>query len=151
MTVSLHNNQKMACFLSRVGLYIIQQQDHASMPIFYIELLKLFFIVSFSIGAWTCINLILNRRSDSYIRSALIIYVLVLLISPINAYINLLQLETSNFLTLLSQKLSWVYGPLLMILIDRLLLKKINGNYIIWHFLPFLFFYPGASTSTLLD
>jgi AraC-like DNA-binding protein len=110
------------------------------MPIFYIELLKFFFIVSFSLGVWTCINLILNRRSDSYIRGALITYVLVLLIPPINAYINLLQLETGNLLTLLSQKLSWVYGPLLMILIDRLLLKKINNTYIIWHFLPFLFF-----------
>lgn len=110
------------------------------MPIFYIELFKIFYIVSFSLGIWTCINLLLTRRSDSNIRSALITYVLVLLVTPINAYINLIQLEPVHFLTLLSQKLSWLYGPLLMILIDKLLLKKLNYTYLIWHFLPFLFF-----------
>lgn len=110
------------------------------MPVFYIELFKFFFIASFSLGVCTCINLILNRRSDSYIRGALIIYVVVLLVTPINAYINLLKLEPVNFLTLLNQRLSWLYGPLMMILMDSLLLKKINKSHLAWHFLPFLFF-----------
>src|SRR5690606_22454533 len=110
------------------------------MPIFYIELFKFIFIASFSLGAWTCINLLLNRRTDSPIRRALIAYVLVLLVTPINAYISLIHLDAIYFLTLLNQKLSWIYGPLLMILIDRLVLKKINNRNLVWHFLPFIFF-----------
>ncbi len=111
------------------------------MSIFYIELFKFLFIASFSLGIWTCINLIINRRSDSYIRGTLITYVLALLITPINAYIHLIHSEPIYFLTILSQKLSWLYGPLLMILINRLLLKKINHKHLAWNFIPFLFFY----------
>lgn len=110
------------------------------MPTFYIELFKFVFIVSFSLGAWTCINLLINRRTDYYIRRALITYVLVLMIAPINAYVNLIHSGEIYFLSLLSQKLTWIYGPLLMILIDRLLLKRINSRNLMWHFLPFIFF-----------
>lgn len=110
------------------------------MPTFYIELFKFFFIVSFSLGIWTCINLMVNRRSDPYIRGTLIIYVMVLLVTPLNAYLHLLELESIDFLTVLSQRLSWLYGPLMMILIDSLLLKKTNNGYLAWHFLPFIFF-----------
>lgn len=110
------------------------------MSIFYIELFKFLFIASFSLGIWTCINLIINRRSDSYIRVALITYVLALLIIPINAYTYLINSEPIYFLTILSQKLSWLYGPLLMVLINRLLLKKINHKHLALNFIPFLFF-----------
>jgi AraC-like DNA-binding protein len=107
------------------------------MSILYIELFKFLFIASFSLGAWTCINLMINKRGDRYIRRALIFYVFVLMIIPVNAYINLLHSEAFHFLTLLSQKLSLLYGPLLMILVDRLLLKNTNFKYLCWHFLPF--------------
>jgi AraC-like DNA-binding protein len=110
------------------------------MPTFYIELFKFVFIASFSLGAWTCINLLINRRADYYIRRALIVYVLVLMVAPINAYIYLINAEEIYFLNLVSQKLSWIYGPLLMILVDRLVLKKINHRNLVWHFVPFIFF-----------
>ena len=110
------------------------------MSIFYIELFKFFFIVSFSLGVWTCINLMLHRRNDPYMRNTLIIYLLVLLVTPINAYLNLIQMEPIYWLSVLNQKLSWLYGPLLMILMNQLLLKKINNAHLAWHFLPFVFF-----------
>lgn len=108
---------------------------------FYSEFFKFLYIFSFSLGVWTCLNLIVIRRSDPYIRGVLIAYIVLLLSIPINAYLNLIQEEPVHFLTRISQKLSWIYGPLLAIVVNRIFLKQINNRYVALHFVPFLFFF----------
>lgn len=108
---------------------------------FYSELFKFLYIFSFSLGVWTCVNLIVIRRSDPYIRGVLIAYIVLLLSSPINAYLNLIQAEPFHVLTRIGQKLSWIYGPLLVVVVDRIFLKPVNHRYLALHFLPFLLFF----------
>jgi AraC-like DNA-binding protein len=113
---------------------------------FQIEAFKFLYIFSFSLGVWTSSNLIVKRRNDPYIRGALIVYILLLLGAPLNAYFNLIQSQPIDILAIVGQKLSWIYGPLLAIVVNRLLLKKVNIGYLPLHFLPFVFF----STSQFL-
>jgi AraC-like DNA-binding protein len=110
------------------------------MPSLAIEILKIFFIFAFSLGLWTCINLIVTRRNDPYIRNALIIYIALLLCAPINAYLNLIHAEPSALLSAIGQTLSWIYGPLLVLLVNRLLFKKIDPLYFALNLIPFAFF-----------
>ncbi|HEY6528880.1 MAG TPA: hypothetical protein VIZ65_09310 [Cellvibrionaceae bacterium] len=106
----------------------------------FIEAFKFFFIFSFSLGLWTVINLIVTRRNDPYVRGALIIYIFLLLNAPINAYFSLIRAEPIGFLVAIGQNISWIYGPLLAILINRLLLIKTHTFNRTLNFIPFVLF-----------
>lgn len=110
------------------------------MSYFQIESFKFLFVFSFALGIWTALNLILMRRGDPYIRAVLIFYIVLLLGAPINTYFNLVLAQPINILTALGHKLSWIYGPLLALVVQRLLLHKISFAKLLLQFLPFIYF-----------
>ncbi|RYY03534.1 MAG: AraC family transcriptional regulator [Gammaproteobacteria bacterium] len=91
-----------------------------------IELLKVWFIFSFSLGCWTCINLLVSRRGDKRVKYTILSLILLLLVPPLNAYVNLISPEPIHWLLILSQKLTWVYGPVMVVLIRHILLRPIS-------------------------
>jgi len=91
-----------------------------------IELLKVWFIFSFSLGCWTCINLLVSRRGDKRVKYTILSLILLLLVPPLNAYVNLISPEPIHWLLILSQKLTWVYGPVMVALIRHILLRPIS-------------------------
>lgn len=103
-----------------------------------VELLKVWFIFSFSLGCWTCLNLLISRRSDRQVKYTILSFILLLLTPPLNAYIHLVSTQPIHWIMLVSQKLTWCYGPIMVALIRHISLKSTNRlNYII-HALPFL-------------
>ncbi len=91
-----------------------------------IELLKAWFLFSFSLGCWTCINLLASRRGDKPVKYTILVFILLLLVPPLNAYINFVSAQPVHWLVILSQKLTWLYGPVMIALIHHILLKSIS-------------------------
>ncbi|RYY74055.1 MAG: AraC family transcriptional regulator [Gammaproteobacteria bacterium] len=91
-----------------------------------IEVLKFWFIFSFSLGCWTCVNLIVSRRGDKRVKYTLLSLIFLLLAPPFNAYVNLVSDESVRWLTVASQKLTWAYGPVMVAIIQHILLKPIS-------------------------
>lgn len=103
-----------------------------------IELLKVWFIFSFSLGCWTCLNLLISRRGDRKIKHTILCFIILLLAPPLNAYINLVNLQPIHWLVILSQKLTWCYGPIMVALIRHILLRPINRLSYAIQALPFV-------------
>jgi AraC-like DNA-binding protein len=101
------------------------------------ELLKAFFIFSFSLGCWTCLNLLMSQRGEQTIKRSILIFVSLLLIPPLNAYISLISAQPLGWLDLLSQKLTWCYGPVLLMLLQQVNLQTIRPGHYAAQFLPF--------------
>lgn len=101
------------------------------------ELLKAWFIFSFSLGCWTCLNLLLSQRGDKAVKRTILAFVMLLLVPPLNAYINLISPQPVAWLHTLSQKLTWCYGPLLLTLIHQVNLRSVNPWQYGLQFLPF--------------
>jgi AraC-like DNA-binding protein len=103
-----------------------------------IELLKAWFIFSFSLGCWTCLNLLVSRRGDRRVKYTILSFILLLLAPPLNAYIHLINTQPIHWILVLSQKLTWCYGPIMVALIRHISLKPTSRlNYIV-QALPFL-------------
>lgn len=111
------------------------------------ELLKIWFIFSFSLGFWTCINLLVSRRGDKRVKHTILCLIILLLVPPLNAYIHLTNGESVRWLNLLSQKLTWAYGPVMVAIIQHILLKPISRLGFSVQSLPLLLF----SMHDLLD
>lgn len=90
------------------------------------ELLKAWFIFSFSLGCWTCLNLILSQRGDKAVKHTILSFVVLLLVPPLNAYLTLISTEPVAWLHMLSQKLTWCYGPILLMLVYQVNLQAIK-------------------------
>lgn len=106
-----------------------------------IEILKVWFIFSFSLGCWTCLNLSISRRGDRKVKNAILCFIILLLAPPLNAYINLVTTQPVDWLVVLSQKLTWCYGPIMVALIQHILLRPISRMSYFIQALPFLLSY----------
>ncbi len=102
------------------------------------ELLKVWFIFSFSLGCWTCFNLLISKRGDKRIKYSILGFIILLLVPPLNAYINLANNEPIGWLLILSQKLTWCYGPILVALIKHILLRPFSRSIYAVQFIPFV-------------
>lgn len=101
------------------------------------ELLKAWFLLSFSLGSWTCLNLLATRRGDKNIKHIILCLIVLLLIPPLNAYINLISDKPIQWFLTLSQRLTWCYGPILIALIRHAMLRP-QESFQQWiQFLPF--------------
>lgn len=105
-----------------------------------IELLKVWFIFSFSLGCWTCLNLLISRRGDRTVKNTVLVFIILLLAPPLNTYIGLVSTQPIYWLTILSQKLTWCYGPIMVAIIQHILLRPINRIVYTAQFLPFALF-----------
>ncbi len=105
-----------------------------------IELLKVWFIFSFSLGCWTCLNLLLSRRGDRTVKNTILVFIILLLAPPLNAYINLVSTQPIDWLEILRQKLTWCYGPIMLAIVQHILLRPINRIIFTTQFFPFVFF-----------
>jgi AraC-like DNA-binding protein len=103
-----------------------------------IELLKVWFIFSFSLGCWTCLNLLISRRGDRKIKHVILSFIILLLAPPLNAYIGLVSTQPIHWLVILSQKLTWCYGPIMVALIRHILLRPVSRISFIIQALPFI-------------
>jgi len=103
-----------------------------------IELLKVWFIFSFSLGCWTCLNLLISRRGDRKIKHVILSFIILLLAPPLNAYINLVSPQPIHWLVILSQKLTWCYGPIMVALIRHILLRPVSRLSLFIQALPFV-------------
>ena len=101
------------------------------------ELLKFWFIFSFSLGCWTCLNLLISKKGDKRIKYSILGFIILLLVPPLNAYIILVNKESISWLLILSQKLTWCYGPTMAALIRHILLRPFNRAIYAVQFLPF--------------
>ena len=101
------------------------------------ELLKVWFIFSFSLGCWTCLNLIISRRGDKRVKRTILAFIVLLLVPPLNAYINLVTPGDVGWLLVLSQKLTWCYGPIMVALISHILLRAPGKLNYLLHAVPF--------------
>jgi AraC-like DNA-binding protein len=104
-----------------------------------VELLKAWFIFSFSLGCWTCLNLLISRRGDRHVKYTILSFILLLLTPPLNAYILLVSTQPIHWITVTSQKLTWCYGPILVALIRHISLKPTSRLSYLIQALPFLF------------
>ncbi len=102
------------------------------------ELMKAFFMFSFSLGVWTCLNLALSRRGDRLAKLLLIFYISALMMVPLHGYANLNWTVPPAWIQTLSQNLTWLYGPLAYLLTRTILLKPASKKYILFHLGPFL-------------
>lgn len=103
------------------------------------ELLKVWFIFSFSLGCWTCLNLLISNRGDRKVKNAILLFIILLLAPPLNAYLNLVSPQPIHFLVILSQKLTWCYGPIMVALIQHILLRPASRFGYSIQALPFIF------------
>ncbi|NTS78742.1 helix-turn-helix domain-containing protein [Catenovulum sp. SM1970] len=103
-----------------------------------IEILKAWYLSTFSLAIWTCINLIVNKRGDKAITITISLFVSLLSIPALNGYIYFSQGDTLPILGQLSQNLTLAYGPLLFLVSQFLLLKPVKLTSASLHFLPFV-------------
>lgn len=104
----------------------------------HIELIKAWFIFSFSMGCWTCLNLRLSKRGDSQVKNVILAFIILLLAPPINAYLSLVNTQSIDWLATLASKLTWCYGPIMVALIRHILLRPLSRFSYAVQALPFL-------------
>ena len=99
------------------------------------EFLKALYLVSISAGVFTFLNLLVCK-GERRIHTTLLIFVSLLLVSPLNAYLQLVVDSPPSWLTIISQNLTWAYGPLLLLTVQFTLLKEPSKAIIALHLLP---------------
>lgn len=104
-----------------------------------VEVLKAWYVFSFSLGCWTCLNLLVSRRGEPKIKYTMLAFVVLLLTPALNAYTTLVMHQPINWLFTLSHKLTWGYGPIVVVLIQYILLQKQRPLTFVLHALPFTF------------
>ena len=104
----------------------------------YREVLKLLYVFSFSLGLWTCLNMLVNKLGPRDVRYSLMAFIAVLLIIPINGYFGMVLYEPINVLDSIASNLTWCYGPLILLLVNRVLHHR-QSSWFAFHFLPFAF------------
>ncbi|GGY63332.1 hypothetical protein GCM10011613_03790 [Cellvibrio zantedeschiae] len=107
----------------------------------HIELIKVWFIFSFSLGCWTCLNLLISRRGDRQVKNTILIFIILLLAPPLNAYLGLVNSQPTHWIATLAHKLTWCYGPIMVALIRHILLRPIGRLSYLLQALPFALFF----------
>ncbi len=102
-----------------------------------IEILKVWLIFSFSLGCWTCLNLLVNKQGDRRVKYTILVFITLLLIPPIDAYVTLTAKQPVPWLLTLHQQITWAYGPLIVLLIKHVLLQKSRHLVLLLHVLPY--------------
>lgn len=105
-----------------------------------IELLKVWFIFSFSLGCWTCLNLLLSRRGDRKVKNTVLVFIILLLAPPLNAYLSLVNAQPTHWIATLAHKLTWCYGPIMVAMIQHILLRPASRLSYSIQTLPFILF-----------
>lgn len=107
------------------------------------EALKAWLLFSFSLGCWTLLTLLLSRRGERRNRLTMALFVGLLLLPPLQAYLELaLGGKALPWLDLLRYRLTWAYGPLLWLCLRQaLLLPAPPGRQLLLHALPLLSFW----------
>lgn len=103
----------------------------------YDEVLKLLYVFSFSLGLWTCLNMLVNKLGPRDVRHSLMLFILVLLIVPVNGYLGMVLEEPTNILDSIASNLTWCYGPLILILVNSVIHQRRSPLFALLHFLPF--------------
>jgi AraC-like DNA-binding protein len=103
------------------------------------ELLGIWFIFSASIGLWTFSNLMFMKNASRSTNAILILFVAALLVPSVNGYVQLTQDIPFHPLQTLSQNLTWLYGPLLYLLVKKTLLQSVRWRFVFLHLSPFVF------------
>jgi AraC-like DNA-binding protein len=103
-----------------------------------VEIAKVWFIFSFSLGCWTCLTLLASKRGDVKVKYIILGFILVFLIPPLNAYVTLVNTQPVHWLLILSYKLTWCYGPIMVALIHHILLKPISRTSYAIQSVPFI-------------
>ena len=109
------------------------------------ELTKVWYLLSFSFGCWTCLNCLLNRNLARPVKWSILAFIGLLLLPPLNAYVTLVRHGPLPWLQTISFQLTWAYGPLLVLVIRHSLLQ--TTRHALWHAVPLL----TASALTLLQ
>lgn len=102
------------------------------------EVLKLLYIFSFSLGLWTCLNMVVNKLGPKGTRLSLFVFITVLLIIPVNGYLGLVMEEPFFVFDSIASTLTWCYGPLMLILIGNVVQGQNHPRFSLLHFLPFV-------------
>lgn len=111
------------------------------------EIVKIWYLFSISFGIWTSLNLLISPRGDVYIKRSMMCFILLLLLPPSNAYITLVLQHPVDWLQAISFKLTWTYGPLMLIHVRSIFLHKTPRHELVLHALPFVF----AVTDSLFE
>ncbi|MDT9002323.1 AraC family transcriptional regulator [Paucibacter sp. APW11] len=91
-----------------------------------LEVQKACYLFSFSLGCWTLLTLLLGRRGERGGRWAMAAFVALLLLPPLNAYVSLARSgEPLAALQALSIRLTWAYGPLLLLCLRQALCQPL--------------------------
>jgi len=117
------------------------------MSALHLELAKVFYLSSFCFGCWTCLSLMVSNKGDRAMKRRMLCFITLLLLPPLNAYVSLVLTRPVPWLQTLSHQLTWMYGPLLLILVQTILLARPHGPSLRWHALPGFF----ACLALLLD
>ncbi|WP_370979372.1 helix-turn-helix domain-containing protein [Agaribacterium sp. ZY112] len=102
-----------------------------------VELLKLLYMFSMSLGLWTCLSVLLNRRCPSEAKIVLLLFIALLLVIPLNSYLSLAFGETPHLLFSLASTSTWFYGPLIWTLLGHVVHSKQSYKRLLIHVLPF--------------
>ena len=113
----------------------------------YIETQKAWFLFSFSLGCWTLLTLLLSRRGERGNRLTMAAFVALLMLPPLNAYLGLARGGVAlAWLQALSYKLTWAWGPLMLLsLRQALLLPATSARNVGLHFMPLALVEVGAA------
>lgn len=109
------------------------------------EVSKVWYLLSFSFGCWTCLNCLLNRNLARPVKWSILGFISLLLLPPLNAYVTLVRHAPLPWLQTISCQLTWAYGPLLVLVIRHSLLQA--TPHALWHAAPLVL----AGTLTVLQ
>lgn len=101
-----------------------------------LELNQLILIMSFSFAIWTCLSLLRAPSVLGGLKVPLVFFTLLLSLPLLNGYLSMSNALSIEWLNRLSQNLTLAYGPLLWLLVQRLMLKPASGRFFYLHLLP---------------
>ncbi|GAA0816040.1 hypothetical protein GCM10009111_15230 [Colwellia asteriadis] len=104
------------------------------------ELSQVWYIMSATLGLWTFLSLLRSPQGDIIANRLMSLFVLCLSIPSIDAYLFQAGYETPLWLYHARVTLTLLYGPLLWIIINRIVLNKQPWYWQLSHTLPFVFF-----------
>lgn len=102
------------------------------------EILKALYVFSFSLGLWTCINMLVHKQGPREVRCVLLFFIAVLLVIPLNGYLALVAEEPWFLINSLATTLTWSYAPLLYILVNSVVTRHLRMRHAALHFIPFV-------------
>lgn len=82
----------------------------------------------------------INQRCSKETKTALGLFIGLLLIMPLNSYIGLIFLEPPRLLQSLASTLTWSYGPLMLLLVNMVIRKQQHAAVLTLHFVPCIAF-----------